>query len=69
MFAVDVVLLSLPLLLLLFFFFFAKENLTIDKMYRSSLLAILGALDFSKYARQCSRFSYHKQENLCQFLA
>lgn len=67
MFAVDVVLLSLSLLLLLFFF--AKENLTTDKMYRSSLLAILGALDFSKYARQCSRFSYHKQGNLCHFLA
>lgn len=32
-------------------FFFAKENLTVDKMYRSSLLAILGALDFWKYAK------------------
>ena len=32
-------------------FFFAKENLTVDKMYRSSLLAILGALDFWKYTK------------------
>ena len=31
--------------------FFVKENLTVDKMYRSPLLAILGALDFRKYAK------------------